>query len=137
MPTGPDEGRGASLTLGSGTWHTSALITSLTFGDITREPLETTRLATSTAREFMPADLYDPGTLTVEFLHHDAVAMPMGGTTSITVTYPLQAGQTTAASVSGNGFCISYTPAAARVGELMRGTATFKYTGALTFTAAT
>lgn len=138
MP-GADDGRGASLTLGTSTWETNALITSITPDAITRNALETSHLGTNTARTFIPEDLRDNGGFSVEFLHHDAVDPPMltnTNTETITITYPLQTGQTNAATISGAGFCVEYVPGAAAVGELMKGSAKFKWASTITFTAA-
>jgi len=137
-----DEGRGATLTLATSTWDNTALIVSITPDEITRESLETTNLATATARTFIPSDLRDNGGFTVDFLHIDAVAPPMiydpsnTQTETITITYPLQASQTNAATVAGSGFCTGYTDGHAAVGEIRRGTAKFKWASTITFTAA-
>ena len=137
MPVAVDEGHGATLTLSSSTWETAALLTSLTWDPIARQALETTHLATTNGRSFMPEDLPDYGRLTAEFLHIDAIAPPYTTAETITVTYPLGSGQSGAATIACSGFLIDYTPGGAVVGEIMRGTAVWKLTGAMTFTAAT
>lgn len=136
MPVAVDEGHGASLALGTHTWDTAALITSIAFSAISRASLDTTHLTTANARTFMPEDLPDYGTLTVEFLHIDAIAPPIAPAETITVTYPVGAGQATAATIACSGFLTDYTPGSPAVGELMRGSAVWKLTGVMTFTAA-
>ena len=137
MPTAVDEGHGATLALGTATWDTAALIKSITFDAITRQALETTHLATTNGRSFMPEDLPDYGSLTVEFFHIDAIAPPYAAAETITVNYPVGSGQSGAATIACSGFLVDYTPGSPAVGEIMMGTAKWKLTGAMTFTAAT
>lgn len=137
MPTAVDEGHGSTLTLGTHTWDTAALITSITFDPIARAALDTTHLATSNGRSFMPEDLPDYGSVTVEFLHIDAIAPPYAAAETLTVTYPLGTGQSGAATIASSAFLVDYTPGSPVVGEIMKGSAKWKLTGAMTFTAAT
>jgi hypothetical protein len=137
MPVAVDEGHGATLSLGTHTWDTAALLTSIQFSAISRAPLETSHLATTNAKTFMPEDLPDYGTLTVEFYHIDAIAPPYAAAETITVTYPIGAGQSVAATIACSGFLTDYTPGGAENGVIMKGTAVWKLTGVMTFTAAT
>lgn len=137
MPVAVDEGHGATLGLGTSTWDTAALITSIQFSAISRASLETTHLATANAKTFMPEDLPDYGTLTVEFLHIDAIAPPYAAAETITVTYPVGVGQSGAATIACSGFLTEYTPGSPENGVIMRGMAVFKLTGQATFTPAT
>ena len=139
----PQDGAATTLLLGTSTWETTALITSLTWDEVTREALETTYLSTTGGRTFIPEDLPNYGALSVEVLFHDFIACPpfttpgITPTETITVTYPILTGQSTAAIISTNGFGIGYTPPNAEVGSLMKAAAKFKITGAITFTAST
>jgi hypothetical protein len=137
MPVAVDEGTGATLTLGTHTWDTAARITSITFDTIARQSLETTYLATTSARTYMPEDLPDYGAITVEFLHIDSIAPPYAAAETVTVTYPTGSGQSVPATAAFSGFLVDYTPGSPAVGELMKGTAKWKITGVITFTAAT
>lgn len=137
MPTAVDEGHGATLALGTSTWDTAALLTSISFDAISRAALETTHLTTANARTYMPEDLPDYGTLTVEFFHIDAIAPPYAAAETITLTYPLGAGQSGAATIACSGFLLDYTPGSPMVGEIMKGSAKWKLTGVMTFTPAT
>lgn len=138
MPTAQDEARGATLTLSSSTWETAALLKSIQFDAIVRQALETTHLATSNGRTFMPEDLPDYGSITIEFYHIDAIAPPFTAAETVTITYPLGSGQSGAATFACSGFCIEYTPGSPTgVGEMMMGSIKFKLTGQATFTAAT
>jgi hypothetical protein len=137
MPVAVDEGHGASIALGTHTWDTAALITSITFDGISRQSLETSNLVTANARTYMPEDLPDYGTLTVEFLHIDAIAPPYAVAETVTVTYPIGSGQSVAATIAFSGFLLDYTPGSPAIGEIMQGSAKWKVTGVMTFTAAT
>jgi hypothetical protein len=135
MPNAADEGRGATLTLGTSSWDSTALITNITPDALTRAALDTSHLTTTNYRTFIPEDLVDPGGFTIEF-HHDGDAEPPISSVpeTVTITYPLQSGYSTGALITGSGFCTEYTPGAAAVGELMKGTAKFKWAGSVTFT---
>ena len=58
-------GTGTVLTLGGITLTVDRL--SIAHTGISRESIETTHLLTANARTFIPGDLYDPGSLEVEF----------------------------------------------------------------------
>lgn len=131
----PDEGRGASLTLGTSSWDTTALITSITPDPITRGSLETTNLATTNYRTFQPEELLTAGGVTVEFYHDGDAEPPIAAAAeTVTITYPLQQTWSTGALITGSGFCDSYTPGGAAVGELAKGSAHFTWAGAITYT---
>lgn len=136
----PNDGSGATLTMGTSTWETTALITSITPESVTRSELETTHLGTTTARTFIPEDLVNNGFFSVEVLFHDFITintMISAAAETLTITYPLIATQSTAALITGSGFCVEYTPPTATVGELMKSTVKFKWTGVVTYTAST
>lgn len=142
MPTvAADEGRGATLTLGTNTWETAALITSITPDAVTRAALETTHLGTTTARSFIPEDLVDNGGFTIEFLANgadtNAILPVLQAAETVTITYAVMTGNTTGQIITGSGFCTEYNPPSASVGELLKGSAKFKWASTITFTAAT
>jgi hypothetical protein len=58
-----------------------------------------------------------------------------GAAESITVTYPMAAGATTAATWTGTGFMTAYEPTVP-INGIMTATATIKWTGAITVNAA-
>lgn len=136
-----DEGRGATLTLGTNTWDTNALITSITPDAVTRSPIETTHLGTTVARTFIPEDLVDNGGFTIEFLSNSSDAnatLPvLQAPETVTITYAIVSTSSTGHIITGSAFCTEYTPGAAAVGELVKGSAKFKWASTLTFTAAT
>ncbi len=140
-----DDGHGATLTLGTSTWETAALISSIEPEPVTRAALETTHLGTATARSFIPEDLVDAGGFTINFWSN--ASDDSGGTASqipvlnaaetITITYAVVSTSSTGQIITGTGFCTEYTPGKAKAGELIEGSAKFKWAGALTFTKAT
>lgn len=137
MPVAVDEGTGATLTLGTSSWETAARILSITPDAVMRDALETTYLATTTAKTFMPADLRDNGGFSLEFLHIDSIEGPFAAAETVTITYPTGTGQTTPATLSGSGFLVEFVPGNAAVGEIMKGSAKYKWAGTVTYTAAT
>lgn len=136
MPVAVDEGTGATLTLGTSTWETAARLLSLTPDATMRDALETSYLATTTAKTFMPADLRDNGGFSFEFLHIDSIEGPYAAAETVTITYPTGSGQTVPATLSGSAFLVEFTPGAAAVGEIMKGSGKYKWAGTITFTAA-
>lgn len=135
-----DDGQGATLTLGTSAWDTNALITSIEFDSITREALQTSHLGTTGYHTYVPADLKSPGTVSVEFFADSGAAAdcpPMSAAETVTVTYPIPAGGLAGATVAFSGFCIDYKPRNAAMGELMKGSAKWQITGAITFTQST
>ncbi len=136
-----DEGRGATLTLGTNTWDTNALITSIQPEAVTRAALETTHLGTATARTFIPEDLVDNGGFTIDFLSNgsdaNAILPVLQAAETITITYAVVSTSSTGHIITGSGFCTEFTPGTAQVGELIKGSAKFKWASTLTFTAAT
>ena len=64
-----DIGTGSTLT--ATTWATTGAIAilSMEVSDLSRESVDIAHLGTTTARAFMPGDLYDPGTIELEILH--------------------------------------------------------------------
>lgn len=133
----PDDGLGATLTLGTSTWESNAVITSITPDAITREALDTSHLGTTTSKTFIPTDLRDNGGFSCEFTADAAntVCPPMAAAETVTITYPPPSGATNGATISGSAFCTEYTPLSAAPGELMKGSAKWKWASTVTFTA--
>lgn len=142
MPTSAaDDGHGATLTLGTNTWEANALITSIQPDPVTRDVIETTHLGTSTAKSFIPADLVDNGGFTIEFLNNSSDAnatLPvLQAAETVTITYATVGANSTGQIITGSGFCTEYTMGQATSGEVIKGSAKFKWAGTVTYTAAT
>lgn len=135
MPNAADDGHGATLTLGTSSWDTTALITSIQCDPVKRDVLKTSHLTTSTYHSFIPEDLVDAGGFTIEF-YSDGDAEPpiLDVPETVTVTYPKQGSYSTGSLITGTGFCDEYTPAQFQVGELVKGSAHFKWAGTVTYT---
>ena len=132
-----DIGTGATVTFG--TSSRTFNIVSVGHDDIGRESIETTHRGTTSARSFIPGDLYDPGGLELEIQldpNLDTTNIPPfdQAAETITVTQPVQSGDATAGKIAGTGFVQSFSyndP----VEDLITGTVSVKFSGALTITA--
>lgn len=127
-----DQGFGLSITFSSGFM---ALIRSASWSGIAREPLDTTHMgSTNGAMTFIPSDLENAGELTVELLFDPDDGPPItGAAETITVTFPIPAGGSTAATWACSGFLTSFEMTAPH-DNLMTATATIKFSGEITFT---
>lgn len=127
-----DQGFGLSITFSSGFL---ALIRSASWGNMNREALNTTHMGTTNgAATFIPSDIEDYGELTVELLFDPDDAPPItGAAETVTVTFPIPAGGSSAATWACSGFLTSFEMTAPH-DNLMTATATIKFTGEPTFT---
>lgn len=132
--TAVDVGFGTTITFASGFM---AKITSVSWGGIAREPKETSHMTSTNGwRTFIPSDLKDPGELTVElqFDKNAATKTNIGGAAeTITVTFPVPAGGSTAATWACSGFMTSFEMADP-MDDVMTATAGLKFSGEPTFT---
>jgi len=121
----PDCGLGTAITFSSGFL---ARVQSIELSGIERAELESTTMAsTGGAKTFLPADLYDPGEMSIEMQFDTDVAPPIGGATeTVTITWP------DAETWACSGFLKSFS-VNAPVEEIMTATAVIKFTGAWTF----
>lgn len=127
-----DNGQGASVTFGTSGF--TANIASISHDGIERTAIPTTHLGTTTAMTFIPGDLFDPGELSldIQFDPDDYPPIDQPAET-ITVTFPLGSGGSSAATWAASGFATGFSYAVA-VEELMTGTLTVKFTGDITDT---
>ncbi len=101
-----------------------------------RESIETTHMGTTGGQTFMPSDLYDPGELTIEVqFDPDATvdADIVAAAETITVTFPIVAGESNGATWAATGFITSYTNTTPLEG-LMTASIGVKFSGAITTT---
>ncbi len=125
-----NEGTGATITFG--TTGVSLEATSIQSAGIAWSSIETTHLGTATAKTFMRGDLYDPGTVNVNFnTDPDSLDTLIGAAASetITITYT----DTPAATEASTGFIMSIDPSTHEVDSVVSGSLTVKRTGAITF----
>lgn len=128
-----DTGTGTTIAFGTSSW--TAQVTGIDHDGMSREALDTTTLATTVARTFIPTDLLDNGEVSLEFFFDPDSTPPIDAPPeTITITFPLPGGQTTAANYQFTGFLTDWsygTP----LEDLMTGTGTLKVSGAITKTA--
>ena len=132
----PDIGDGATIAFGTSSFTGS--FKTLQHTGVSRASVETTHLGTSTAKTFMPGDLYDPGEISGS-LSYDPDSQPpfSGATETVTLTVPLPAGGTTAAKVAAGWFITQFDDPSLENDNEMIASITVKLTGALTYTAST
>lgn len=132
--TDVDLGFGTTITFATGFL---AKITGVSWGGIAREPKETSHMGTTNGwRTFIPSDLKDPGELTVELQFDKNAATKTnldGDPETITVTFPIPAGGTTAATWACEGFLTSFE-LSDPMDDVMTASAGIKFTGEPTFT---
>jgi hypothetical protein len=128
----PQQGQGVAITFASGFM---AWITDVSVTGISRAPLETTNSATTVSRTFIPEKLVNYGELRVSLQLKTSADPPIeGAAETVTITWPMETGGTTAPTWSGTGFMTGYE-ATGSINGIMTATATLKITGTLTFTA--
>lgn len=139
-----DDGHGTTLTLGTSTWDTNTLITSISPDAATRDAIETTHLSTTAAKSFIPADLVDNGGFSVEFIAdqnsnttNTSFTILVASAETATLTYSPSGSNANGATISGSAFCVEYNPPSASVGELKKGSAKFKWAGVVSYTVET
>jgi hypothetical protein len=121
----PDLGFGATITFSSSFFTARAL--NIQWTGMEREWVETTTLATTGGKTFVPSDVYDPGSLEVEMQFRSGTTPPIvGASETVTITFPDL--ETWAASGYMSG--IEWT--APLTGDVMTARATLKFTGAIT-----
>ncbi len=127
----PDTGNTASLAFGTTTGFTPSLV-SIECPEEVREALEDTDLAVVGAKTSVPDHLYEPGeSPCVMYWDQSAGTFPPidADPETITVTFPLKAGEITAATLAGTGFLTRRKGPIVQNGELMRGEFTIKWDG--------
>ena len=91
---------GTATTIAFGTSSFTAEVKSLNGSDVTREDVDVTHMGSTSYMEFQPAELADAGAIEME-IHFDPDSQPpiLGAAETITITFPLPAGQSTAESL--------------------------------------
>lgn len=128
-------GTGATVTFGTTT--IKANVTGVSWSGLSRESVPTSHLATTGGMTFMPGDLYDPGELSIDIQFDPdmtADADIVAAAETVTVTFPFAPGESsTNASWAATGFITSVdmdTP----LEDVMTGSITVKFSGAITTT---
>lgn len=130
-----DQGFGVTITFSSGFL---ALVTNVEWSGIARDAIETTHsTSTSGYRTWIPSDLKDPGELAIDLLFDpdDSPLTPLtAAAATVTVTYPIPAGGSVAATWACSGFLTGFS-VGIPIDDKMSAQATIKFTGVPTFTA--
>jgi hypothetical protein len=136
---GVDIGTGATITFGTSSW--AASIVSMNHSGMDRPSIPTSHLGTTVWNTFVAGDLTDPGELEIEY-QADTSSVASTGTKyppiakvaeTVTVTLPTTATSGNA-TFAGSGFVTSCSPFTIPLEELMVGSCTVKFAGAITRT---
>jgi hypothetical protein len=130
-----DMGFGHALTFSS-SFFGYVRVTSV--NNIAREAIETTHSGSANGtRTYIPSDLEDCGEVQIEgLLDHNTTPPIASAAESFTLTFPLATGETVAANWAGSAFMTSFSASVPYDG-VCTFTATLKFAGAITCTAAT
>jgi len=120
-----DSGFGTTITFSTGFF---AEVISVDGPDLSREPIDTTHMTTTDGRmTYIPSDLIDGGTLSVEIAYVPATAPPISGAAeTVTVTYP------DSSSAAFSGFLTSFS-SSIPIDDRMTASAEIKVSGDVTF----
>lgn len=92
------------------------------------EDLEITDLETSDFKEYIAGDLDEPGEGSAVFFFDPTISLPGSGVSeTITVTFNLPSGGTTAATFAGSGYIKTRDLGNLATGEIHKGTLNWKY----------
>jgi hypothetical protein len=135
----------ANVALFNDATNNTMVVTSVEFSDVSNESIETTGLEDTGARTFIRTLIYNPGTLAIgvqidlDKLVTAALANAAyidGDNYNLTIQFPIEqgSGDSTGPSVAGDGHMSNFSFGGA-VGEAIEGSFTWKWSGALTWTA--
>lgn len=131
MPVG--NGQGTTITFGTSSF--TANVMSISVDGVERPAIDTSHLGTTTSRTFIPGDLVDEGSVTLAIQYDpDSEPPKKGALETVTITFPLSTGATTAASRAFSAFVTGFD-AGVEMDALMTGNVTIKVSGNVTVTA--
>lgn len=116
---------GATVTFGTSAF--TANITDFAWSGVSRPSVNADHLG-STAGTFLPGGVVDPGELTLEIHSEGGDNLPPTDAAAETITLEFADGSSLAAS----GFITNWDPASGSTDELVTGSITIKFTGAIT-----
>lgn len=124
-----DTGHGATITFGTtgGTW----LCRQISGPEVTKPPVDTSYLGTSTKRTKMAADLEDWGPITMRILFQGSQGLPARSTTAetVTITHPTAAANTSPANLAGTALINRVKYPDFQTNEMQEGEIEFTYDG--------
>ena len=122
-----DTGHGASIALSSQGFTFN--LTGIDTGEETITDVSTDTLASS-VKTYVPGDLEEKGAVTIPFQwDSSANQLQKGVVETLTITYPLADGQTTAATEAGTGYIKRIKKPNLQSDQLQNGEITFKWNG--------
>lgn len=125
-----DTGNGASITFG--TSSLTLAVESIDIGDFDRQPIPVSTLSTTGQMESDPGDLEEVPEISI-VVQWDQSYSTFPATTAaaetITLTYPLKSGESTAATFAGTGMIIRVGSISIVNGDIMRATIVVKMDG--------
>lgn len=130
-----DTGNGATIVfsgnMGFGTATTSLQIINVSQGEESVAVIDVSTLATTDAMESIPSDLREiaESSATFKFITTAPVVDLPAAAGTITITWPIRTGETTAATYAGTGFITGFTPPSLANGELQTGEIKWKWDG--------
>lgn len=135
-----DTGNGATVVFATSALALAADAETIQIGEETIELLDVSKLSTTGYMERVPSDLKDPPEVTISVVWNSADPVPTvgGAAETVTVTFPLRTGQTTAANLAGTAVITSWKLPDLQNGQIQKAQLKFKYNGDTgpTFTAA-
>lgn len=125
-----DTGNSASIAFATSSFSANIYMIGSTSQE--RAALETSHLGTTNQKTFVPDDLIDPGEFEIEFEWDQSFSTfpPISAAAeTVTITFPLKSGESTAATLAGSAFVTSSSGPDVENGTIMRGTMTVKWDG--------
>jgi len=128
-------GNGTGTSVAFGTSSFAANVTGIAIDGVERPAIPTSHLGTTTSATFIPGDIVDEGTVTLDIQYDPDVEPPKkGAAETVTITFPLLGGGSTAASRAFSAFVTSFD-AGVEIDGLINGSVTVKVSGNVTVTA--
>lgn len=124
-----DTGQGMTATFG--TSSLSLAVTEITIGTISIDMLNVSTLATTDFEELISSDLKKIGKVKLKFVFVGSATAPVvgGAAETMTVTWPLFTGGSTAANLAGTAQFTDLHLADGKLGEVMFGECEWQYNG--------
>ena len=132
--TAPDNGTGATIVFGTSGF--AGEITGFSAPNESRVSIDVSHLA-STSMTYIPGDLVEGGEVSLDLNFNPDYAVPVSGAAeTITISYALRSGDSTASTWAFTGFVTDHTPSVP-FEDRMTATVTIKVSGVVTKTLAT
>ena len=127
-----DTGTGTTIVFGTSAF--TAELLSVTSGGVSRGSYDTTHMGTTGSMTKSPLALVDEGTVDIEFNYDPDEQPPISGVTeTVTITFPIPAGDSAGATLVGSGFITDFSWSA-ELEEKMTASATLTWAAAPAWT---